>query len=68
MSPQRNSWANCVSRPEWEDLARQSFGIYAGQPNRQQVAMRSFDQLLAVLAEIPVLSELAPKTLEWAIC
>ena len=27
--------------------------FYAGQPNHQQVAMRSFDQFLAVLNEIP---------------
>ena len=29
------------------------FQIYARQPNRQKVAMRSFDQLLGLLSNIP---------------
>jgi hypothetical protein len=44
---------NSTGQGEGRLPARQDLCIYAGQLNCQQVAMRPFDQLLAMLGEIP---------------
>src|ERR1700719_738068 len=45
--------ANRARRPRCQIPARRILRIYARQPNRQKVAMRSFDQLLGLLSNIP---------------
>ena len=52
-SPRCNSWVNLASRRDHQDSGAAKSLNLSGQPNHQQVAMRSFDQFLAVLNEIP---------------
>lgn len=53
MSPRRNTWGKSSARADWQIPARRDFRIYARQPIHQEVALRSFDQLIGLLSEIP---------------
>jgi hypothetical protein len=53
LSPRRNTWHKSSARADWQIPARRDFRIYARQPIHQEVALRSFDQLIGLLSEIP---------------
>jgi hypothetical protein len=53
VSPRRNTRHKSRWRRNWRIPARRNLRIYARQPNRQEVALRSFDQLIGLLSEIP---------------
>jgi hypothetical protein len=53
LSPRRNTWGKSSARADWQIPARRDFRIYARQPIHQEVALRSFDQLIGLLSEIP---------------
>lgn len=53
MSLERNTFEESCRERKSTIPARQNLRIYARQPNRQEVALQSFDHLLGLLSEIP---------------
>ena len=53
MSLERNTFQQSCRQRKSTIPARQNLRIYARQPNRQEVALQSFDHLLGLLSEIP---------------
>jgi len=53
LSPRRNTWGKTSGRADWWIPARRDLRINARQPIHQEVALRSFDQLIGLLSEIP---------------